>query len=78
MRGLRGVEEYRVLLLPDHATPIVVRTHTEEPVPFVIFDSRGKKETGANAYSEEIAGMDGITRIEKGHELMDLFIKGGR
>ena len=37
---IKGLEErsgeYRILLMPDHATPVKIRTHTEEPVPFVI------------------------------------------
>ena len=36
-----GDEPYRVLLLPDHATPCAARTHTSEPVPYLLFDSDG-------------------------------------
>jgi 2,3-bisphosphoglycerate-independent phosphoglycerate mutase len=77
MRGLKGFDEYRVLLMPDHATPIVVRTHTDEPVPFAIFDSRGGAKGVAAAFDEDIAKAEGILKITHGHELMDLFIKGG-
>jgi 2,3-bisphosphoglycerate-independent phosphoglycerate mutase len=34
-----GDEPYRVLLMPDHATPTVLRTHTSDPVPYLLFDS---------------------------------------
>ena len=34
-----GDEPYRVLLLPDHATPCAARTHTSDPVPYLLFDS---------------------------------------
>jgi 2,3-bisphosphoglycerate-independent phosphoglycerate mutase len=78
MRGLRGLDEYRILLMPDHATPIEVKTHTDEPVPFVIFDSRDEHKSGVSAFSEEIAVAGGVLNIGHGHELMDLFIKGGR
>ncbi|MEW6657856.1 MAG: cofactor-independent phosphoglycerate mutase [Thermodesulfobacteriota bacterium] len=42
MAGLKELGDHRVLVLCDHFTPISVRTHTPEPVPFVLFDSRSK------------------------------------
>ena len=44
MRGIKSFEEFRILLMPDHPTPIELRTHTDEPVPFVIYDSRHKQK----------------------------------
>lgn len=75
LRGMKGFDEYRILLMPDHPTPIELRTHSEEPVPFVIFDSRRPRRGGKESFSEEISGEAGVPSIEKGHELMDLFIK---
>lgn len=75
MRGMKGFEEYRVLLMPDHATPIEVRTHTAEPVPFVIFDSRSVRDNRDAAFSEEILDLEDALRITRGHDLMDYFIK---
>src|SRR5208283_1857687 len=76
---LKGLEErfreYRVLLLPDHATPVEIRTHTDEPVPFVIYDSREKKNNQGVTYDESITGRNDIVVIEEGHRLMDYFIK---
>jgi 2,3-bisphosphoglycerate-independent phosphoglycerate mutase len=67
--------EFRLLVMPDHATPVKLRTHTAEPVPFVIYDSRRQKDNAGAEYNESIAaGTDGIF-IEKGHTLMDKFIK---
>ena len=43
LEGLKSFDEYRILILPDHATPVSIKTHSEEPVPFVIFDSRDRK-----------------------------------
>ncbi|MEW6409600.1 MAG: cofactor-independent phosphoglycerate mutase [Nitrospirota bacterium] len=78
--------EYRILLLTDHPTPIGVRTHTREPVPFVIYDSRGSKVEGRRSrvegrgsgikYDEAINEIDSILRFEEGYRLMDYFIKG--
>ena len=68
--------DFRVLLMPDHATPVSVRTHTDEAVPFVIYDSRSRIENSGAAYDESIAASKGAILIEKGHMLMDRFIRG--
>ncbi|MDX9715041.1 MAG: cofactor-independent phosphoglycerate mutase [Dissulfurispiraceae bacterium] len=67
--------EHRVLLMPDHATPVDVRTHTEEPVPFALFDSTKPKNNGDIRYNESIAQLKEITRIDKGFTIMDYLIK---
>ncbi|MBI5408440.1 MAG: cofactor-independent phosphoglycerate mutase [Nitrospirae bacterium] len=76
LKGLKKFKDYRILLLPDHATPIKVRTHTPEPVPFVIYDgsviSKGRKTRG---FSEDICRMKDVLSFEKGHKLMDYFIR---
>ncbi|MBF0505836.1 MAG: cofactor-independent phosphoglycerate mutase [Nitrospirae bacterium] len=68
-------QEYRVLLMPDHATPVKIRTHTAEPVPFVIYDSRRKIADRHIAYNESIAERKDKMVFEEGHRLMDYFIK---
>ncbi len=60
----------RILVLPDHRTPIPVRTHTPEPVPFAIWPGN----VPLPEFSES-AGEGGL-RVEKGHELMEMLIKG--
>ena len=77
MKGIEKFKEYRILLMPDHATPIELRTHTGEPVPFVIFDSRYKKKNEGISYDESITKRKNIVVIEEGYKLMDYFIKGG-
>ncbi|NJD55345.1 MAG: cofactor-independent phosphoglycerate mutase [Nitrospirae bacterium] len=76
MEGMKRFPEYRILLLPDHATPLEIRTHSSEPVPFVIFDSRQKRENAVFAYDEKITERDGIRIFDEGYQLMDYFIKG--
>ena len=62
-------EAYRVLILPDHPTPICVRTHTNEPIPYLLYDST--KDLGcADMYSEKVAQESGILK-EDGYRLMD-------
>ena len=47
----RSGEDYRMLVMPDHPTPICVRTHTSNPVPYMLYDSTDKKE-GTLDYNE--------------------------
>jgi 2,3-bisphosphoglycerate-independent phosphoglycerate mutase len=76
LRGLKEFREYRVLLMPDHATPVAIRTHTDEPIPFVIFDSRLRINNGEASFDEKLIERDGIMNFEEGYKLMDYFIKG--
>lgn len=66
-------EPYRILVLPDHPTPICMRTHTSEPVPYVLFDST-KVENNNTVFSEKTAEATGIYYAD-GYRLMDLLIK---
>ncbi len=61
-------EDYRMLILPDHPTPICVKTHTSDPVPYLLYDS-GKEEKHDWLYNEAEAEKSG-NRVAKGHELM--------
>ena len=58
----------RILLAPDHRTPIALRTHSREPVPFVLWGS-GLAADGLSAYNERCAAQ-GSLHLEHGHELM--------
>lgn len=66
-------EEYRILILPDHPTPIRVRTHTGNPVPYLLFDSR-KDKCGADAYHEKTAEKSGIV-YRDGYKLLDALLE---
>ncbi len=71
-------EDYRLLSLPDHATPIALRTHTRQPVPFTLYDSGDPAEGfHAEAYDENRCGATGI-EIREGHTLFKRFIEGFR
>lgn len=61
-------EEYRLLVLPDHPTPIRVRTHTSDPVPYVLYDSR-KVQQNTWKYNEKEAKESG-NYIAEGHKMM--------
>ena len=62
-------EAYRILILPDHPTPIRVRTHTNEPVPYLLYDSTNDLGC-ADMYSEKVGKESGILK-EEGYRLMD-------
>lgn len=76
LKGMEAFGEYRILILPDHATPVAVKTHTEEPVPFILFDSRAKKENRDVSFDESITEKIDAVFFEEGHKLMDYFIRG--
>ena len=64
--------EYRLLVLPDHPTPIEARTHVAEPVPFAYCGSDVADHSG-RLYSEANAAETGLV-VEPGHRLMGLFL----
>lgn len=68
-------EEYKLLVLPDHPTPLSLGTHTSDPVPFALFDSR-REESGREGicYSEEEGKRSGIF-VQPGWQLMTRFLK---
>lgn len=68
-------EKYRILVLPDHPTPLVLRTHTNEPVPFLMYQSDMEINSGFEAYNEMNANSTSLF-IEDGHKLMDYFLNG--
>lgn len=70
--GLKG-QEFSMMILPDHPTPIALKTHTNKPVPYLIYRSN-QEQKGANAYTEKDAEKSGIF-VEKGYTLIDKFIK---
>ena len=65
--------DFRMLVLPDHPTPIRVRTHTSDPVPYLLYDST-KEVKGVGIYSEK-AGRESGRYIDEGHRLMEYFIQ---
>lgn len=64
-------EDWRVLLLPDHATPISLRTHTREPVPFAIM-GKGIEPDGVKSFDEVAAKRGGYGALEGTRLIMAL------
>lgn len=64
--------DYRMLVLPDHPTPVSLRTHTSDPVPYVLYDST-KPCKGSAAFSEKEAELTGIYELN-GYKLIEKVI----
>ena len=65
-------EDYRVMVLPDHPTPIRLRTHTIDPVPFFIYSS-DKARDGVSTFNEETAAAKRFY-LPDGYRLMELLL----
>ncbi len=57
-KALEAQGDYRILVLPDHPTPLAIRTHSSEPVPYLIYDSR-EKHPGVASFTESTARAAG-------------------
>jgi len=65
-------ERFRMLICPDHPTPLSLKTHTRDPVPFMIYDS-AKTAGGVAPFNEDNAAKTGLL-VERGHDLMSRLI----
>lgn len=77
LEGLREFSEWRVLLMPDHATPVKIKTHSPDPVPFAILSSEDIKQ-GKNelvSYNESCAKTTGLV-VPEAWMIMERFIRG--
>ena len=84
-KGLSGLEGgYRILILPDHPTPLQTRTHSEKPVPFIFYGSPAvtyledllpRARSRVASFDETEAERTGIF-IEEGHKVLDLLLHG--
>ena len=61
------------MVLPDHPTPIFMRTHSSDPVPFFIYDSK-KVNAGVSVFDEDTAAATGCY-VADGYRLMELLTK---
>ncbi|HOW42870.1 MAG TPA: cofactor-independent phosphoglycerate mutase [Candidatus Omnitrophota bacterium] len=73
LEAFKNNRNFRILVLPDHATPIPLRTHTADPICFGIF-GKGITGRGFAGYSEKEAEKSDLI-FEQGHQLMEFFIK---
>ena len=64
--------EYKMMILPDHPTPISLKTHVSDPIPYIIYNPAKEKNTG-KTYNEKNAEQTG-NYIEQGYKLMAHFL----
>jgi 2,3-bisphosphoglycerate-independent phosphoglycerate mutase len=78
LTGMKDFPKWRILLMPDHCTPVDVRTHTKDPVPYILLDSAQWDESRAPTavYSEEVAAAAG--RLVEDASVMVEFLLGKR
>lgn len=77
LRGAEKFDDYKILILPDHPTPLSLRTHTAEPVPYILYRKNRETDSPASGYDEFEAKKSGIF-VEEGYRLMDFFIGDSR
>ena len=65
---------YKMMILPDHYTPVSVRTHTSEPVPFLIYNSINQTDSRLEKFDEFSAKKTGLY-FKEGYKLVDHFFK---
>ncbi len=68
VEALDQIGDCRILVLPDHPTPVELRTHTSSAVPYLLFDSRTPQTRRDSGYSEASAAATGL--VVDGHQLM--------
>lgn len=65
-------EDFKIMVLPDHPTPIAIRTHSSDPVPFMIYDSR-HPQAGTESFNEKEAAQTGLY-VARGENLLSYMI----
>lgn len=70
---LKSVDDFAVLVCPDHPTPIAIKTHNSNPVPYLIYSSKNEINSGVSCFCEKEAEKTG-NYIEKGFTMMNYFL----
>ncbi len=74
LKGMQEFKRYKVLVLPDHPTPLSVRSHTADPVPYVIYSNEGGAISAHGRTFDEVSAAQSGISIEKGFELIERFL----
>lgn len=75
LNGLQTMDDFRLMVLPDHPTPLAIRTHCSDPVPFFIYDSRKPEVINPEAVYTEVFAKSTNFVVNEGHKLMDIFLE---
>jgi 2,3-bisphosphoglycerate-independent phosphoglycerate mutase len=76
MEGMRRYDAYTLLVMPDHPTPVSLRTHTADPVPFCVYspggiDADGYRRDAVRGFSEKSAAGTGLF-VDEAHRLIEI------
>lgn len=71
---LAAGEAYSILVMPDHPTPIAIKTHISDPVPYLLYRSTQEAESGIDTYTENTAKATG-RYVAQGQELMNKLLE---
>ena len=74
LNEIKNKPEYKLMVLPDHATPVSIRTHTNDEIPFAIYGNDIKPDE-VSVFSEKAALASKLT-LKSGDGLMEYFILG--
>jgi len=77
LKGMERWQDWRLLLLPDHPTPIALKTHVSDPVPFVLFSSTERETPKDLGFNETDAKKSGVV-VRRAFTLIEGLIKGTR
>ena len=67
-------EDYSILVMPDHPTPLATRTHSSAPIPYILYSSKNPTDSGCTAYTEAEAEKTGVF-VEQGHTLINKLLE---
>lgn len=67
-------EPFSIMVLPDHPTPLCIKTHSSEPVPYLIYRSNDEKDNGITVFDENSAASTEVY-IDPGYTLMNRFLQ---
>jgi 2,3-bisphosphoglycerate-independent phosphoglycerate mutase len=73
LNDVGGYGEYKILVLPDHPTPIPLKTHTRDPIPFALYSSTEKADIVERF--DEFSAKEGVFGLVEGHRLMGMLMK---
>jgi 2,3-bisphosphoglycerate-independent phosphoglycerate mutase len=68
--GLKKLDDFKMLVVPDHATPVSTRGHKIGPVPYLLFDSRGGSRKNSLPYDERLF-EERVPHVEEGYRLIE-------
>ena len=79
LQGIKEYPDYSVLIMPDHYTPVSIRTHSSDPVPFAILKCRNGKiiqsEYGSSAGFSEAAAESTEFFVDHAHDIINILVE---